>query len=59
VPQVAKKHSVSAQTIYGWRKHFGSLEPADEKRLGAAEAQLGADRDLKLQVLQEISRRKW
>src|SRR5262245_20952469 len=22
VPEVAKKHGVSAQTIYGWRKHF-------------------------------------
>ena len=28
VPEVAKKHGVSAQTIYGWRKHFGSLEPS-------------------------------
>jgi transposase-like protein len=27
VPEVAKKHGVSTQTIYGWRKHFGSLEP--------------------------------
>ena len=26
VPEVAKKHGVSAQTIYAWRKHFGSLE---------------------------------
>ena len=25
VPEVAKKHGVSAQTIYAWRKHFGSL----------------------------------
>jgi putative transposase len=25
VPEVAKKHGVSAQTIYGWRKHFGEL----------------------------------
>jgi len=33
VPEVAKKHGVSAQTIYGWRKHFGTLEPADVKRL--------------------------
>jgi putative transposase len=33
VPEVAKKHGVSAQTIYGWRKHFGTLEPADIKRL--------------------------
>ena len=26
VPEVAKKHGVSAQTIYGCRKHFGTLE---------------------------------
>jgi hypothetical protein len=32
VPEVAKQHGVSGQTIYGWRKHFGSLEPADVKR---------------------------
>ena len=24
VPEVAKKHSVSEQTIYGWRKRFGT-----------------------------------
>src|SRR5688572_10495856 len=31
-PEVAKKHGVSAQTISGWRKHVGTLEPADVKR---------------------------
>ena len=33
MPEVAKQHGVSAQTIYSWRKHFGTLEPADVKRL--------------------------
>ena len=33
VPEVAKKNGVSAQTLYAWRKHFGTLEPADVKRL--------------------------
>ena len=52
VPEVAKKHGVSAQTIYGWRKHFGTLEPADVKRLRQLEQENGrlkkmvADRDL-------------
>ena len=65
VPEVAKKHGVSAQTIYGWRKHFGSLEPADVKRLRHLEQEndrlkrLVADRDLELQVLKEITRKKW
>ena len=38
VPEVAKRHGVSAQTIYSWRKHFGTLEPADVKRLAPARA---------------------
>jgi putative transposase len=65
VPEVAKKHEISAQTIYGWRKHFGSLEPADVKRLRHLEQENGrlkrlvADRDLELEVLKEITRKKW
>ena len=41
VPDVAKKHGVSAQTIYSWRKHFGSLEPSDVKRLRQIEQENG------------------
>ena len=65
VPEVAKRHGISAQTIYGWRKHFGTLEPADVKRLRQLEQEndrlkrLVADRDLELQVLKEISRKTW
>src|SRR2546422_10307930 len=33
VPEVAKRHGISDQTIYAWRKRFGKLEPADVKRL--------------------------
>jgi len=29
VADVARKNKVSEQTIYGWRKHFGGLAPAD------------------------------
>jgi transposase-like protein len=65
VPEVAKKHGVSSQTICGWRKHFGTLEPADIKRLRQLEHENGrlkklvADRDLELDVLKEITRKKW
>jgi putative transposase len=41
VPEVAKKHGVSAQTIYAWRKHFESLEPSDVKRLRQLEQENG------------------
>ena len=54
VPDVAKKHGVSGQTIYSWRKHVGSLEPSDVKRLRQLEQENGrlkkmvADRDLEM-----------
>jgi len=35
VAEVAKKHRISEQTIYNWRRHFGTLAPADIKRLRA------------------------
>ena len=63
VPEVAKKHGVSAQTIYGWRKHFGTLEPADVKRLRQLEHENGrlkkvvAELTLDIDVLKEVSRK--
>ena len=38
VPEVAKKHGVSAQTIYGWRKHFGTLGAGRREAAAAARA---------------------
>jgi putative transposase len=65
VTEVAKKHKVSEQTIYAWRKHFGGLEPADVKRLKALELEnaklkkLLAERDLEIDVMREVNRKKW
>lgn len=33
IAEVSKKHGVSDQTIYAWRKRFGALEAVDVKRL--------------------------
>jgi transposase-like protein len=65
VAEVAKKHRISEQTIYNWRRHFGTLEPADIKRLRGLESEnsklkrLLAERDLEIDTLKEINRRKW
>jgi transposase len=65
VPEVAKKHGVSGQTLYAWRKRFGQLEPVDVKRLRQLEQEnaklkkLVAERDLEIEVLKEVSRKKW
>ena len=65
VPEVAKKHGVAAATIYAWRKHFGGLEPTDVKRLRQLEHENGrlkklvADLTLDVDILKEVSRKKW
>lgn len=65
VPEVAKRHSVSDQTIYAWRKRFGELEPADVKRLRQLELEntrlkkILAERDLEIEVMREVARKKW
>jgi len=65
VAEMAKKHKLSEQSIYSWRKHFGDLAPVDVKRLRALELEnsrlkrLLAERDLDISVLKEISARKW
>jgi len=65
VSEVAKRHAVSDQTIYLWRKRFGKLEAVDVKRLRQLEGEnsklkkLLAERDLEIDVMKEISRKKW
>ena len=64
VPEVAKKHGVSGQTLYAWRKRFGAMDPADVRRLRQVEHEnarlkkLVAERDLEIEVLKEITRKK-
>src|SRR5688572_1552216 len=43
--EVAKKHGVSDQTIYAWRKRFGALEPADVKRRRSTSRKQAAEED--------------
>jgi transposase-like protein len=65
VAEVAKKHGVSEQSIYLWRKNFGSLEAADVKRLRQLEQEnarlkkLLAERDLEVEIMKEINAKKW
>ena len=65
VSETAKKNKLSGQTIYSWRKHFDGLQPSDVKRLKALESQnaklkkLLAERDLELDVMREVNRKKW
>src|SRR5690242_21096540 len=44
VADVAKRHGVSEQTIYTWRKRFGELRTEDVRRLRQLEAENARDR---------------
>jgi len=64
VAEVAKRHGVSVATIYGWRQRFGKLEATDVKHLRHLEQEnarlkkMVAERDLELNVMKEINRKK-
>lgn len=65
VTDAARKHKVSEQTIYVWRKKFGVLEASDVKRLRTLETEnarlkrMLAEREMAIDTLKEINRRKW
>lgn len=65
IAEVAKRHGVSEQSIYGWRKRFGEMNADDVKNLKALELEnarlkkLLAERDLEIEVMKEITRKKW
>ncbi len=65
VAKAAKKHGVSEQTLYTWRKRFTGMEVADVKQLKKVEQEnarlkkLLAERDLELEVMKEIAAKKW
>ena len=65
VAEVAKKHGISEQTLYVWKKRFGKMEAMDVRRLRQLEVENGrlkkllAERDLEVGVMKEISAKKW
>ena len=65
VTEVAKKHGVSEQTLYTWRKKYGEMDVADAKRLKSLESEnnrlkkLLAERDLEIEVMKEIAAKDW
>ncbi len=65
VPEVAKRHGISEQTVYTWRKRFGELRSEDMRRLRRLEAEnarlkkLVAERDLEIEVMKEVAAKNW
>ena len=64
VAEVAKKHGVSEQTLYVWRKKYGELDAADVRQLRGLQKEndrlkkLLAERELAIEVMKEIHAKK-
>jgi putative transposase len=65
IASVAKRHGISEQTIYAWRRRFGTFQVDDVRRLKQLEGEnarlkkLVAERDLEIEVMKEINAKKW
>lgn len=65
IAEVAKRHGISAQTIYTWRKRLGALRSEDVRRLRQLEIENGrlkklvAERDLEIEVMKEVVAKNW
>ena len=65
VAEVAKKHGISEQTLYVWRRRFGTMDVAEAKKVKALETEnarlkkLLAERDLEIELMKEVAAKKW
>ncbi len=62
VAEVAKKHGISEQSYYRWKRKFGQMEVSEVRRLRALEKEnarlkrLLAERDLEVDAMKEVLR---
>lgn len=65
VPEVSRKHGISAYTFYKWKKRYSGLEVSEAKRMRELEAEnsklkrLVADQALDILALKEVVSKKW
>lgn len=65
VAAAARKHAITEQTLYRWRKLYDGMQVNDVKELKALRDEnqrlkkLLAERDLEVDVMKEINAKKW
>ena len=63
--ELIRRHGISSNTFYNWRKKYGGLEISDAKRLKHLEDEnrqlkrIVADQTLDITALRDIVRKKW
>ena len=64
-PELVRRHGISRNTFYNWRKKFGGLDVNEARRLKQLEAenrqlkQIVADQQLDIRALKDVVSRKW
>jgi putative transposase len=62
---LVRRHGVTEQTLYRWKKKYGGLQDSEAKRLKALEEEnrqlkrLVTDQALNLQVVKDLLGKKW
>ncbi len=65
VRDLCRKHGVTEQTYYRWRKKYGGLEVGDAKKLKALEEEnrklkrIVADQALEITAIKDVLTKKW
>ena len=65
VRELIRRHGISQDTYYRWRRKYGGLEVSDAKRLKAIEEEnrrlkrVVADQALNIQVLKDVLGKEW
>lgn len=63
--EVAKKHGVTRETLYTWRRKFAGVDVNEARRLRELEREnarlkkILVERDLEIEVMKEIAAKKW
>ena len=62
---VCAKHNISDATYYAWKRKYGGMDVSEARRLRSLEEENGrlkrlvADQAVQIQVLKEVSSKKW
>jgi len=65
VREFCRAKEISIQTLYNWKKRFGGMEVSEVRRLRVLEKEnarlkrLLGERDLELDAVKEVLRKKW
>jgi putative transposase len=63
--EVIRRHGISRETFYRWRKKYGGMQVSETKRLRALEEEnrqlkrVVADQALNIQVLKDVLGKEW